>query len=198
MSTIADYMESDNLLWFKDAIVYEMHVRSFKDSSGNGIGDFRGAISKLDYLEELGVNAIWLQPFYPSPMRDDGYDVSDYTDIHPDYGTLADFKEFLKGAHSRDIRVIVDLVLNHTSDKHPWFQRARSSRKDSKYRNFYVWNDSREKYKLGNQRELTKLILPTAKSTPHYNIDIPPQLYTFTLMQPNRGLLGRHIWGCHV
>jgi maltose alpha-D-glucosyltransferase/alpha-amylase len=143
----ADFMEDSNLLWFKDAIVYEMHIRSFKDSSGDGIGDFKGAISKLDYLEELGINAIWLQPFYPSPMRGDGYDVSDYNDVHPDYDNRNEFKTFLKEAHSRGIRVIIDLVLNHTSDQHPWFQRARTARKDSKFRNYYVWNEDRNKFK---------------------------------------------------
>jgi len=134
-------------LWFKDAIIYELHVRSFKDDTGNGCGDFKGAISKLDYLEELGINAVWLQPFYASPLRDDGYDVSNYTEVHPVYGNLNDFKDFLKAAHNRDIRVIIDMVLNHTSDQHPWFQRARKASKDSKYRNYYVWSEDREKFK---------------------------------------------------
>lgn len=147
MSEGSDFMDSKNLLWFKDAIIYELHIRSFKDSTDNGIGDFRGAISKLDYLEELGVNTIWLQPFYPSPMKDDGYDVTDYSGIHSEYGSLTDFKDFLKETHKRDMRVIIDLVLNHTSDQHPMFQLARSSRKNSRQRNFYIWNDAPNKYK---------------------------------------------------
>src|SRR5687768_17512711 len=115
-------------LWFKDAIIYELHVRAFYDSNRDGIGDFQGLIQKLDYLEDLGINTIWLLPFYPSPLKDDGYDVSDYYDVHPDYGTLADFKQFLKEAHRRGIRVITELILNHTSDQHPWFKKAKRSR----------------------------------------------------------------------
>ncbi|HET9054966.1 MAG TPA: alpha-amylase family glycosyl hydrolase, partial [Cyclobacteriaceae bacterium] len=111
-------------LWFKDAIIYELSVRAFYDSNGDGIGDFRGLIQKLDYLEDLGINTIWLLPFYASPLKDDGYDVIDHCEVHPDFGTLADFKAFIKDAHSRGIRVITELLLNHTSDQHPWFQRA--------------------------------------------------------------------------
>src|SRR5271170_523777 len=116
---------SDDPLRYKDAIFYEVRVRSFYDSSGDGIGDFRGLTAKLDYLQDLGVTALWLLPFYPSPQRDDGYDISDYTDVHPDVGTLGDFQYFLEEAHGRGLRVITELVLNHTSDQHPWFQRAR-------------------------------------------------------------------------
>ena len=112
-------------LWYKDAIIYQLHVKSFFDSNDDGIGDFPGLISKLDYIADLGVNAIWLLPFYPSPRLDDGYDISDYRDVHPDYGTLADFRQFVRAAHARGIRVITELVVNHTSDQHPWFQRAR-------------------------------------------------------------------------
>jgi len=115
----------DDPLWYKDAIVYELHVRSFQDSNDDGIGDFKGLTSRLDYLQELGVTALWLLPFYPSPLRDDGYDIRDYTSVNPSYGTLEDFKEFLAAAHARGMRVITELVLNHTSDEHPWFQRAR-------------------------------------------------------------------------
>ena len=147
MSDAIEFTDGNNLLWFKDAIIYELHIRSFKDSRGDGVGDFKGAISKLDYLEELGINTIWLQPFYPSPMRDDGYDVVDYTGIHPEYGSLTDFKEFLKEARKREMRVIIDLVLNHTSDQHPLFQKARVSRKDSKNRKFYIWNNNPNKYR---------------------------------------------------
>ncbi|MDD4860232.1 MAG: alpha-amylase family glycosyl hydrolase, partial [Dehalococcoidales bacterium] len=115
----------DDPLWYKDAIIYEVHVRAFSDSDGDGIGDFQGLISKLDYLEDLGVNAIWLLPFYPSPLKDDGYDISDYYNILPDYGNMTDFKSFVEEAHRRNIRVITELVVNHTSDQHPLFQRAR-------------------------------------------------------------------------
>jgi len=132
--------------WYKDAILYEIHVRAFADGNGDGIGDFRGLTNKLDYLQDLGVTALWLLPFYPSPLRDDGYDISDYTDIHPSYGTLSDFRAFLRAAHQRGLRVITELVVNHTSDQHPWFQRARRARPGSRAREFYVWSDSQEKY----------------------------------------------------
>jgi maltose alpha-D-glucosyltransferase/alpha-amylase len=132
-------------LWYKDAVIYQLHVRTFCDSDGNGIGDFRGLTNKLDYLQELGINAIWLLPFYPSPLRDDGYDISDYTSVNPTYGTIEDFKIFLAAAHSRRIRVITELVMNHTSDQHPWFQEARSSR-DNPKRDWYVWSDTDSRY----------------------------------------------------
>ena len=120
-------------LWYKDAIIYQLHVKSFCDSNGDGIGDFPGLISKLDYIADLGVNAIWLLPFYPSPLLDDGYDISEYRDVHPDYGTLADFRQFVRAAHARGIRVITELVINHTSDQHPWFQRARQAKPGSSH-----------------------------------------------------------------
>jgi maltose alpha-D-glucosyltransferase / alpha-amylase len=132
--------------WYKDAIIYELHVRAFADSTGDGIGDFRGLIGKLDYLQGLGITAIWLLPFFPSPLRDDGYDISDYSSVHPAYGTLDDFRELLDEAHQRDLRVIIELVLNHTSDQHPWFQRARTAPPGSPERDFYVWSDSPERY----------------------------------------------------
>jgi maltose alpha-D-glucosyltransferase / alpha-amylase len=135
-----------NPLWYKDAIIYELHVRAFYDSDGDGAGEFKGLTYKLDYLKDLGVTAVWLLPFYPSPWRDDGYDISDYTGIHPAYGTLDDFKTFLAEAHRRDIRVITELVLNHTSDQHPWFQQARSSR-DNPKRDWYVWSETPDRYK---------------------------------------------------
>jgi maltose alpha-D-glucosyltransferase/alpha-amylase len=134
-------------LWFKDAIIYEISVRAFYDSNGDGIGDFQGIIQKLDYLEDLGINTLWLLPFYPSPLKDDGFDVSEYCDIHPDYGTLADFKLFLKEAHRRGIKVITELILNHTSDQHPWFQKSRRARSGSKYKDYYVWSDTPDKFK---------------------------------------------------
>ena len=118
----------DDPLWYKDAIIYELHVRAFYDSNDDGIGDFAGLTQKLDYLQDLGITAVWLLPFYPSPLKDDGYDIADYTAVHPSYGTVQDFRAFLREAHRRGIRVISELVLNHTSDQHAWFQRARRAR----------------------------------------------------------------------
>jgi maltose alpha-D-glucosyltransferase/alpha-amylase len=141
------YPLADDPLWYKDAIIYEVHPRAFYDSDGDGVGDFKGLAEKLDYLQDLGVTAIWLLPFYPSPLKDDGYDISDYTGVHPSYGTLHDFKEFLREAHRRGLRVITELVLNHTSDQHPWFQRARRAKPGSRWRNFYVWSDTPDRYK---------------------------------------------------
>jgi maltose alpha-D-glucosyltransferase/alpha-amylase len=139
-------MNQQNPLWYKDAVIYELHVRSFADSDGNGMGDFKGLTARLDYLQDLGVNAVWLLPFYPSPWRDDGYDISDYSGIHEAYGNLRDFKRFLREAHRRDLRVITELVINHTSNQHPWFERARRAKPGTKYRDFYVWSDSPERY----------------------------------------------------
>jgi len=133
-------------LWYKDAIIYELHVRAFADANNDGVGDFQGLIQKLDYLQELGVTCLWLLPFFPSPLRDDGYDIADYTNVHPSYGTLADFTEFLAAAHERDLQVMIELVMNHTSDQHPWFQRARLAPRGSPERDFYVWSDSDQKY----------------------------------------------------
>src|SRR5207244_391284 len=129
-------------LWYKDAVVYQLHVRAFHDSDADGIGDFRGLTQKLDYIQDLGANTIWLLPFYPSPLKDDGYDIADYTSVHPNYGTMAHFRRFLDEAHRRGIRVVTELVLNHTSDQHPWFQRARRAAADSRWREFYVWSDT--------------------------------------------------------
>src|SRR5262245_6876164 len=140
-------MIDDDPQWYKDALIYELHVRAFYDSNSDGIGDFVGLTEKLDYLQDLGVTAIWLLPFYPSPLKDDGYDIADYTNVHPAYGTLADFRGFLRAAHHRGIRVITELVINHTSDQHAWFQRARRAKPHSSWRDFYVWSDSAEKYK---------------------------------------------------
>jgi len=138
---------SDDPFWYRDAIIYEAPVKSFCDSSALGTGDFRGMTTKLDYLQDLGVTALWILPFYPSPLKDDGYDIADYRTVHPQYGTLEDFKEFLAEAHKRGIRVITELVINHTSDQHPWFQRARRAPKGSVERDFYVWSDTPEKFK---------------------------------------------------
>jgi maltose alpha-D-glucosyltransferase/alpha-amylase len=140
-------IKSGEPLWFKDAVFYEVSVRAFFDSNGDGIGDFPGLIQKLDYLEDLGINTLWLLPFYPSPLKDDGFDVTDHTDVHPDYGTLADFKQFLKEAHRRGIRVIIELILNHTSDQHSWFKRSRKAKAGSRYRDLYVWSDTADRYK---------------------------------------------------
>ncbi len=134
-------------LWYKDAVLYELPIKSFYDSNGDGVGDFRGLLEKLDYLENLGITAVWLLPFYPSPLRDDGYDISDYFQIHPDYGTLRDFRDFLHEAHKRGIRVIAELVMNHTSDQHAWFQRARRSPPGSRWRDFYVWSETQARYR---------------------------------------------------
>jgi len=133
-------------LWYKDAVFYQLHVKSFVDSNADGIGDFRGLTSKLDHLSSLGVDCLWLQPIYPSPFKDDGYDISDYTSIHPSYGTLDDFRQFLDQAHERGLRVIIELVLNHTSDQHAWFQEARSS-PDNPRRDWYVWSDTDDRYR---------------------------------------------------
>ncbi len=133
-------------LWFKDAVIYQIHLKSFFDKNNDGVGDFSGLIDKLDYIAELGVTAIWLLPFYPSPRRDDGYDIADYRDVHPEYGTLETVKQFIDAAHARGLRVITELVINHTSDQHPWFQRARSAPPGSPERDFYVWSDTDDKY----------------------------------------------------
>ena len=131
--------------WYKHAIFYEAPVRAYCDSNGDGIGDLAGLTQKLDYLSELGVDCIWLNPIYPSPLKDDGYDISDYCAIHPDYGSLEDFAHLVNLAHDKGLRIITDLVVNHTSNQHPWFQAAQSSR-DSLYRNYYVWSDTDQAY----------------------------------------------------
>ena len=136
----------DDPLWYKDAIVYELHIKAFFDSNNDGVGDFKGLIERLDYLEELGVNTVWLLPFYPSPFRDDGYDISDYHNVHPQYGSRQDVRTLIKELHRRDMRLITELVINHTSDQHPWFQAARRAPKGSRKRNFYVWSDTKHRY----------------------------------------------------
>ncbi len=141
------FWQDSDPFWYKDAIIYELHLRAFFDSDGDGIGDFPGLTEKLNYLQDLGITAIWLLPFYPSPLKDDGYDISSYTDIQHVYGTIRDFRLFLREADARGLRVITELVLNHTSDQHAWFQRARRAKKRSRFRDFYVWSDSLDKYK---------------------------------------------------
>jgi maltose alpha-D-glucosyltransferase/alpha-amylase len=137
---------SDDPLWYKDAVIYQVHVKSFFDSNRDGVGDFAGLIAKLDYIAELGVDTVWLLPFYPSPRRDDGYDIADYRNVHPDYGSLSDVRRFIQEAHARGLRVVAELVINHTSDQHPWFQRARRAKPGSNHRNYYVWSDTDKKY----------------------------------------------------
>ena len=137
-------------LWYKDAIIYELPVKAFFDSNHDGIGDLGGLLQKLDYLQDLGVTCLWLLPFFPSPLRDDGYDISDYCNVHSAYGTLDDFRAFLDAAHSRDMQVMIELVVNHTSDQHPWFQAARHAPPGSPERNRYVWSD--DDRKLGGAR----------------------------------------------
>lgn len=137
---------NEQLHWYKDAIIYELHVKAFRDGNGDGMGDFRGLLEKLDYLQDLGVTAIWLLPFYPSPQKDDGYDIADYFQINEAYGDLEQFQQVLNEAHQRNMKVITELVINHTSDQHPWFQRARSAPRDSHYRNYYVWTDNPNQY----------------------------------------------------
>ncbi len=138
-------LEGDEL-WFKDAIIYQLHVKAFADSNNDGIGDFAGLTDRLDYLQDLGVTAIWLLPFYPSPGRDDGYDIADYRRVNADFGTMQDFRRFMQEAKRRKLRVITELVINHTSDQHPWFKRARRSKPSSDARNWYVWSDTDQRY----------------------------------------------------
>ena len=139
-----DTFDMEKNFWYKDAVFYEVYVRAYFDSNNDGHGDIRGLVSKLDYLKELGIDCLWLLPIYPSPLKDDGYDISNYYDIHPDYGTLNDFQELIEEAHKRDLRIVMDLVLNHTSDQHPWF-RAALANPDSKFRDYYVWSDTDQK-----------------------------------------------------
>ncbi len=146
MSSTSGFPGDNDPLWYKDALIYQTHIRAFFDSNGDGIGDFAGLTQKLDYLQDLGVTAIWVLPFYPSPLKDDGYDTADYTDVNPMYGNLRDVRTFVREAHKRGLRVITELVFNHTSDQHAWFQRARTAKPGSNHRDFYVWSDTPEKY----------------------------------------------------
>ena len=160
---------SDDPLWYKDAIIYQLHVKAFDDSTGDGIGDFRGLTGKLDYIASLGVTAIWLLPFYPSPLRDDGYDIADYTNVHPDYGTRREFRGFVREAHKRGMRVITELVINHTSDQHPWFLESRASRSNPR-RDWYVWSDTDQLYRDAR-------IIFTDTETSNWAWDRPTQSY---------------------
>ncbi|MGH8609908.1 MAG: maltose alpha-D-glucosyltransferase [Gammaproteobacteria bacterium] len=145
MTALALSWEEDPI-WYRDAIIYQLHVKAFFDSSNDGMGDLRGLSEKLNYVQDLGINTIWLLPFYPSPLRDDGYDIADYHNVHPDYGSRADFRQFVRAAHRRGLKVITELVINHTSEQHPWFQAARRARKGSVKRNYYVWSDSDQEF----------------------------------------------------
>jgi maltose alpha-D-glucosyltransferase/alpha-amylase len=142
----ASSQTSEEPQWYRDAVIYQLHVKSFFDSNDDGVGDFAGLLQKLDYIAELGVDTLWLLPFYPSPRKDDGYDIAEYRGVHPDYGTLQDARRFVREAHARGLRVITELVINHTSDQHPWFQRARTARPGSSHHNYYVWSDNDHKY----------------------------------------------------
>ena len=137
---------TDHQYWYKDAVFYEVYVRAFNDSNADGHGDLRGLSQKLDYLQDLGVDCLWILPTYPSPLLDDGYDIADYYGIHPDYGSSQDFKDLIAAVHARGMKIVTDLILNHTSDQHPWFQAARADR-DSTYRDYYVWSDTDQRYK---------------------------------------------------
>ncbi|HXA35170.1 MAG TPA: maltose alpha-D-glucosyltransferase [Steroidobacteraceae bacterium] len=143
---VASGLATDDALWYKDAVIYQLNVKSFFDSNDDGIGDFKGLTSKLEYIRDLGVNTIWLMPFYPSPLKDDGYDISDYQNVHPQFGTLEDFRVMLHEAHRLGLKVITELIINHTSDQHPWFQAARAAPQGSPQRDFYVWSDTDQKY----------------------------------------------------
>src|SRR6188472_909786 len=145
-SSITAVPKTSDPLWYKDAVIYQLHVKTFADGNGDGVGDFKGLTGKLSYLRDLGLNCLWLLPMYPSPFRDDGYDIADYYSIHPSYGTLDEFREFLDAAHARRLRVVTELVLNHTSDQHAWFKEARSSR-DNPRRDWYVWSDTDDRYR---------------------------------------------------
>ena len=134
-------ISADDALWYKDAVIYQVNVKSFFDSNDDGIGDFKGLTSKLEYIRDLGVNTIWLMPFYPSPLKDDGYDIADYQNVHPQFGTLDDFRKMLREAHRLGLKVVTELIINHTSDQHPWFQAARRAPADSPQRDFYVWSE---------------------------------------------------------
>ncbi|MFI5230477.1 MAG: maltose alpha-D-glucosyltransferase [Gemmatimonadales bacterium] len=139
-------MNDSDTLWYKDAIIYQLHVKSYRDANADGFGDFKGLVEKLDYIQQLGANTVWLLPFFPSPLKDDGYDIASYEEINLTYGTIEDFRGFLAAAHDRNIRVIIELVINHTSDQHQWFQRARTAPKGSPERNWYVWSDDPNRY----------------------------------------------------
>jgi maltose alpha-D-glucosyltransferase/alpha-amylase len=139
-------IDRSDLLWYKDAVIYQLHIKAFFDANNDGVGDFPGLMQKLDYIQELGISTIWVLPFYPSPLRDDGYDIGDYRNVNPTYGTMRDLRRFVRAAHERGLRVVTELVINHTSDQHAWFQRARRAKRGSVNRNYYVWHDTDQRY----------------------------------------------------
>src|SRR5215510_42700 len=145
-SSITAVPKPSEPLWYKDAVIYQLHVKTFADGNGDGVGDFKGLTGKLSYLRDLGVDCLWLLPMYPSPFRDDGYDIADYRSVHPSYGTLDDFTACVRAAHDRHMKVLIELVVNHTSDQHPWVQRARRAPRGSPDREFYVWSDTDKKF----------------------------------------------------
>src|SRR5665213_1916269 len=179
----------DDPLWYKDAVIYQVNVKSFFDSNDDGIGDFPGLTSKLGYIRDLGVNTIWLMPFYPSPLKDDGYDIADYQNVHPQFGTLEDFRAMLSGAHALGLKVVTELIINHTSDQHPWFQAARNSPSGSAEREFYVWSDTDQKY-LGTR------IIFTDTETSNWNWDPQAKAYywhRFFSHQPDLNFDNPHV-----
>lgn len=180
LSEAEEKMTQNKTPWYMNAIFYEVHIRAYCDSNNDGIGDIPGLISKLDYIKNLGIDCIWILPIYPSPLKDDGYDIADYYDVHPDYGTIVNFKDLVDEAHRRGLKIIADLVLNHTSDQHYWFQRSRSD-PESKYRNYYVWSDSDEKYP-----DARIIFLDTEKSNWTYD-DVAKQYFwhRFYASQPD-------------
>lgn len=139
-------IDRSNRYWYRDAVIYQLHVKSFFDANDDGVGDLVGLVAKLDYIKDLGATAIWLMPFYPSPLKDDGYDIADYRGINPTYGSMRDIKRLIAEAHARGLRLITELVINHTSDRHPWFQRARNARPGTSARDFYVWSETDQPY----------------------------------------------------
>lgn len=164
--------------WWRDAVIYQIYPRSFQDSNGDGIGDLRGIIQRLDYLKELGINAIWLSPVYKSPQDDNGYDISDYQDIDPMFGSLDDMEELIKEAKKRNIRIIMDLVLNHSSDEHRWFQEAKKS-KDNPYHDYYVWRDGKEGVYPNDMRSVFKILPGNGCRTEQY------YFHQFSVKQPD-------------
>ena len=171
----------ENPLWYKDAIIYQAHVRAFRDSDGDGIGDFPGLIEKLDYLQDLGVTAIWILPFYPSPLRDDGYDIADYTDVNPIYGTLRDARAFVREAHARGLRVITELVFNHTSDQHAWFQRARAAKPGTPARDFYAVSYTHLRAHETVLDLVCRLLLETKKHAHTLLLPTEPEVYMISV-----------------
>src|SRR5271154_1767227 len=182
-------LQSQDALWYKDAVIYQVNVKSFFDSNADGIGDFKGLTSKLEYIRDLGVNTLWVMAFYPSPLRDDGYDIADYQNVHPQFGTLDDFRAMLHEAHRLGLKVVTELIINHTSDQHPWFQAARRAPAGSPERDIYVWSDTDKKY-LG-----TRIIFTDTESS-NWTFDSVAKSYywhRFFSHQPDRNFDNTHV-----